>query len=188
MKQELRIKGKRGGGLGFTLIELMVAISIIAILAAVGLVVYGSAQKTARISKRVQDILAIKTALETYKAATGYYPNNIYTTPATCANTATALAALVPSYMPSLPADPLGGTNCYLYSSNAAANSVEYKLFTNVTSAGEMGNTEYRTQLGLIDPERDGGTADDCAVGAGTVTAWAVYATLGTASTNACAY
>ena len=40
---------------GFTLIEIMVSIAIIAVLAAVGLVVYSTAQKAGRVSKRVQD-------------------------------------------------------------------------------------------------------------------------------------
>ncbi len=173
---------------GFTLIELLVVIAIIAILATVGLVMYSSVQKSVRISKRLQDLDALKTAIETYRSSTGSYPNNIYTTPATCANTATALAVLVPTYMPVLPQDPLGGTNCYLYSSNAASASTEYKVWTNVTTAGEMGNTEYRTQPNYIDPERDGGTVDDCAIGAGTVTAWAVYNSAGTTATNSCAY
>ena len=177
---------------GFTLIELLVVIAIIAILSTIGLVVYSSVQKNARISKRVQDLNAMKTALETYKAANGFYPStasSIYTTTATCGNTTTALTPLVPLYMPALPNDPLGGANCYLYSTSAGAGgSQEYKLRTNVTSAGEMDNTAYRTQPNLIDPERDNGTADDCAVGAGDVTAWAIYSSLGIANTNACAY
>lgn len=59
---------------GFTLIELMVAISIVAILATVGLVQYGSAQKIARDSKRKQDLRSIATALELYRQTNGRYP------------------------------------------------------------------------------------------------------------------
>lgn len=53
---------------GFTLVELMVAISIVAILAVVGLVVYGNVQATARNSQREQSLQAIATALESNKA------------------------------------------------------------------------------------------------------------------------
>jgi prepilin-type N-terminal cleavage/methylation domain-containing protein len=176
--------------IGFTLMEIMVAIVIIAILSTVGLVTYSSIQKNARISKRIQDLGAMKTALETYKAATGSYPNFIYTTAPTCANggnASTALAVLVPTYMPSIPTDPLGGTaNCYLYSSNAASASNEYKLRTNVV-ASEMDNAAYRTQPNLIDPRRDSGTVN-CTVESGAVSAWAVYTSLGTTATNGCAY
>jgi prepilin-type N-terminal cleavage/methylation domain-containing protein len=174
--------------MGFTLMEIMVAIVIIAILSTVGLVTYSSIQKNARISKRIQDLAAMKTALETYKSATGSYPNFIYTTAPTCTNggnASTALAALVPTYMPTIPTDPLGGaSNCYLYSSNAASASNEYKLRTNTS---EMDNAAYRTQPNLIDPKRDSGTVD-CTVESGDVSAWAVYTSLGTAATNSCAY
>jgi len=60
---------------GFTLIELMVVIAIIAILAVVGLTLYSGAQKSARDSKRKSDIDAVSKALETrYDAPTAKYP------------------------------------------------------------------------------------------------------------------
>lgn len=59
---------------GFTLVELMVVISIIAILATVGLTVYTSAQIAARDSKRVQDVQQIQRALEQFYAINKYYP------------------------------------------------------------------------------------------------------------------
>jgi prepilin-type N-terminal cleavage/methylation domain-containing protein len=49
---------------GFTLFELLVSISIIAILTAMATISYGSAQKKARDSKRVQDMLNIQKAEE----------------------------------------------------------------------------------------------------------------------------
>lgn len=52
---------------GFTLVELMVAITIIAILSVVGVTVYTGVQKSARDAKRRADIDAIATALETNK-------------------------------------------------------------------------------------------------------------------------
>jgi len=175
---------------GFTLIELLVVIAIIAILSTIGLVVYSSVQKNARISKRVQDLNAMKTALETYKAANGFYPSNagsIYSGTPTCATAtaATALGALVPTYMPVLPTDPLGTPYCYLYETSAGnGGSQEYKLYTNTI---EMDDTVFRTQPNLIDPKRDNGTVD-CAVELGAVTAWAVFNSNGTAATNGCAY
>lgn len=53
--------------IGFTLVELMVAISIVAILAVIGLVVYGNVQANARNSQREQSLQAIATALEANK-------------------------------------------------------------------------------------------------------------------------
>lgn len=60
---------------GFTLIELMVVIAIIAILAAVGIAVFTSQQKTARDGRRKADIDSIAAAFEGKfsKTTTGKY-------------------------------------------------------------------------------------------------------------------
>jgi len=61
---------------GFTLIEVMVVTTIIAILAAVGMVSYQTANQKARDGKRKADMEQIRSALEMYKAdsATNAYP------------------------------------------------------------------------------------------------------------------
>lgn len=51
---------------GFTIIELMVAITILAIISSVGFISYSSAQAGARDAKRKQDLKAIQTALNLY--------------------------------------------------------------------------------------------------------------------------
>lgn len=58
----------------FTMIELMVVISIIGILTAIGVVSYVTTQKNARDSRRKADLEELRTALEMYKADHGYYP------------------------------------------------------------------------------------------------------------------
>lgn len=59
---------------GFTLIELMVAISIVAVLATIGFTLFQSTQGQARDAKRKQDIDSIATVLEQkFNAATGLY-------------------------------------------------------------------------------------------------------------------
>ncbi len=58
--------------LGFTLIELMVVISIIAFLAVIGIAAFTNAQKAARDGRRRADIDAIATALESNRISTGY--------------------------------------------------------------------------------------------------------------------
>jgi len=59
---------------GFTLIELMVAISIIAIISAVGITTFSQSQKLARDAKRKQDLRSIGIALELYYQRYGHYP------------------------------------------------------------------------------------------------------------------
>lgn len=59
---------------GFTLVELMIAISIIAIIAAVGITSFNQSQKIARDSRRKQDLRAISLALQLYYAKYGHYP------------------------------------------------------------------------------------------------------------------
>ncbi|MBI2593520.1 prepilin-type N-terminal cleavage/methylation domain-containing protein [Candidatus Daviesbacteria bacterium] len=59
---------------GFTLIELMITISIIAIISAIGLASYSQAQKLARDAKRKQDLRQVATALELYHQKNKRFP------------------------------------------------------------------------------------------------------------------
>lgn len=59
---------------GFTLVELLVTISILSILAAIGLVTFANVQKIARDGKRTSDLQSAQKAIEIYKAANGSYP------------------------------------------------------------------------------------------------------------------
>lgn len=80
---------------GFTLLELLVVISIVGILVAMGAVAFTTAQKRGRDSKRRGDIQAIQKAYEQYFADNGLYS-------ATCSTMATG-------YMPGgTPTDPKG--------------------------------------------------------------------------------
>ncbi len=73
------LTGSRFAGkinLGFTLFELLVVISIIAIITAVGVASYSSAQKRARDARRKQDMQAIQKAFEQYYASNdSVYPD-----------------------------------------------------------------------------------------------------------------
>lgn len=59
---------------GFTLIEVMMAISIIAILTVITFTAYSSVQKNSRDAKRKSDLGAIQSALEQYRADQHNYP------------------------------------------------------------------------------------------------------------------
>lgn len=59
---------------GFTLVELLVVIGIVALLSAIGLVVYTSVLKQGRDSKRQSDLRTIQSGLEQYYSDQGFYP------------------------------------------------------------------------------------------------------------------
>ncbi len=59
---------------GFTLIELLVVITIIGILAAIGIVSYSSSRASARDAKRISDIGRIQTSVEQYFNSYNGYP------------------------------------------------------------------------------------------------------------------
>ena len=56
---------------GFTIVELLIVIVVIAILAAITVVAFNGVQSRARDAKRAQDLSSIRKALLTYEAANG---------------------------------------------------------------------------------------------------------------------
>lgn len=97
---------------GFTLVELLVVISIIAVLSAVGLVLFSSIQSRARDSIRKNDLRALATALEIY-----YQKNNQYVVGNTVGNTncSDLAGSGLTSFMTGdIPKDPKGTVYCYL--------------------------------------------------------------------------
>ncbi|HEX6258209.1 MAG TPA: prepilin-type N-terminal cleavage/methylation domain-containing protein [Candidatus Saccharimonadales bacterium] len=59
---------------GFTIVELLIVIVVIAILATLVITAYNGVQQRARDSKRVSDARAIQTAVEAYQSDNGSYP------------------------------------------------------------------------------------------------------------------
>ncbi len=92
--------------LGFTLIELMVAIAIVAILAAIGFTIYSSTQKTTRDARRVGDLKEVQKALEQYFVSNQTYPvGSTNKTPFDNSNFVTALGSYFQNNKP--PLDPI---------------------------------------------------------------------------------
>jgi len=59
---------------GFTLIEILIVVAIIAILSSIVLIGIGPTQQLGRDARRVSDLHSIQTALELYYARNGNYP------------------------------------------------------------------------------------------------------------------
>lgn len=87
---------------GFTLIEILVAATIIAVLTAVGVTSYTSINKRSRDAKRKSDLEQVRSALEMYRTDNGSYPG----TSAGFVLLTGLTSDLVSTYMPSIPADP----------------------------------------------------------------------------------
>jgi len=110
---------------GFTLIEILIAVSIIAILTAIGIVSYASVNRRARDAKRFGDLEQIRSALEMYRSDNGYYP---------AVNTGSfggvsALDAPLNTsggYIQALPTDPQPTKHSYFYEANNSTSGKYY--------------------------------------------------------------
>lgn len=129
---------------GFTLVELMVVISIIGILSAIVYASFGTSRKIARDDIRKTDLKNLQVAIELYKAQNGQYPasgcstaNNKYAGPGVSSDPYLScddyITGLVPDFISVLPKDPnkQGNGFGYYYRSSGtgykllAKNSVE---------------------------------------------------------------
>jgi len=92
---------------GFTFIEILVSVTIIAVLIAIGVASYASVNRRARDAKRKSDLEQIRSALEQYRADFGSYPDTgasgwFDSFP----DGDDWIDDLTPAYMDNLPADP----------------------------------------------------------------------------------
>lgn len=109
MKQRLSSALKRLDG--FTLLELLVVISVIAILITLGLSSYGTAQKKSRDAKRKADLKDVQNALEQFYSVCGYQyptPEASFYTSIVCTTPGVSIAI-----MPTVPIDPRNITPYY---------------------------------------------------------------------------
>jgi len=81
---------------GFTFIEILVVITIIALLSTAAIVSYRSAQTKARDNKRKSDLEQVRAALEMYRSDEGIYPAGNWST----------MTGTLTGYMNDVPTDP----------------------------------------------------------------------------------
>lgn len=114
---------------GFSLVELLVSVSIIAILIAIGIASYATINKQSRDAKRKSDLEQIRAALEMYRADNGYYPSagsGSWVAASSSTDTLVGLTpALVSTYIPVIPTDPKSSQN-YMYLARNAVAGVYY--------------------------------------------------------------
>lgn len=118
---------------GFTLIEILIVVAIIAILASVVLVGLGPTQQSGRDARRLSDIRQIQTGLELYFSKCGYYPGTVQSASPCGSFSATnfvglsgASGALTQSGIgiSTIPNDPTAGHQYYYATGNSGANYI----------------------------------------------------------------
>lgn len=100
---------------GFTIVELIVTITVIAILAAIVTISYNGVQQSTRDSQRKNDVTQIKIALEKYFAANSRYPGPSGCAANTACNATTYLASPLSPYLQNFPTDPSGSAYEYAW-------------------------------------------------------------------------
>jgi prepilin-type N-terminal cleavage/methylation domain-containing protein len=163
---------------GFTLIELMVVIAIIAILAVVSFAVYGNVQKNARDGRRKADITQIAHSIESSKVpgATTYTYN----------------ATLAANDFPQgIPADPTTAMNYCVATSATAGTAPANATTSNTSGCPTIAGTTYTavTAANLAAPGTGATSALTGTVAAptGTATSWVVCANLEGSTAPFCA-
>jgi prepilin-type N-terminal cleavage/methylation domain-containing protein len=181
---------KTNSQIGFTLIEILVVITIIGILAGILLFNFQELRKQARDKIRKSDLQSLQLAIETYKVQNGRYPaegcsvvgpgGTTWTgpgpfsgggaLPTTCSD---YVVGLVPNYIATLPTDPNQEQVAnfgYVYSTDAAGAA--YKI--RVSQSIESDNVTSFADMYARCPKDCGGGAAVCS-GAPPAAEYAVY-------------
>ena len=135
---------------GFTIVELLIVIVVIAILAAITIVAYNGIQSRAKDSRIQSDIQSVAKKIELYAVDNGSYPSTgglttVYSDD-NCPG-GTSQADWVPGITSTLPQSQQpakgvgGGNGCYLY----ASDGTSYILSAwNMAASGPQNSTLYR--------------------------------------------
>ncbi len=134
---------------GFTIVELLIVIVVIAILAAITIVAFNGVQQRARDAKRQSDVKTIAKALELYYTEKGAYPNATnYTPGSTTINSGWSttadgswsnLEAALQPYVSALPRSPGNSTSPAI----SGGDSYDYVGFSNSTYCGTTAGQGY---------------------------------------------
>lgn len=121
---------------GFSLIELLITISVMALLTTVVVAGMSGARTRGRDADRIADIKNLQVSLELYYDKHHYYPNSLAE-----GNVATVLNVLrTEGFISTIPDDPLPSQD-YYYKSNASSNSSVYCLGANLEGTGYTGTS-----------------------------------------------
>ena len=118
---------------GFTIVELLIVIVVIAILAAISIVAYNGIQSRARDTQRVSEMHRLKLALETYYVDNGFYP--LCNGSGVCSSTGYSQPISMLPVTPPIGNDPLNASTQYGYYYARGYKKASNSSFTNTGSA-----------------------------------------------------
>lgn len=133
----------------FTLIELLITISIIAILITIAIGAYASMTKNSRDAKRQSDLAVIQSALEQYKADQNFYPPVGTANGSLSLNTTGGTNTLInfantKTYLRQVPKETLTGHTQYCYVASPASCTTActtYTLYANMENSANANLT-----------------------------------------------
>lgn len=112
---------------GFTFVELLVVITIIAVISGIAMASFSSTNANARDSKRKGDLEQIRAALEICRAESGAYP----------ASLGTAIVCDGQTYLDPVPTDPKDGQTGFGYSYTYVSPTQYTLCATTMEGSGE---------------------------------------------------
>ncbi len=148
---------------GFTLIEILVAVTIVAVLSAIGVTSYQSINKRTRDARRKSDLEQIRSALEFYRTDVGHYPYKCGWVSYTGYPYPMLKQLFEPDYMAAVPQDPKIGDGVTV--GHVAAPSGHYGYMYSSEGCGEAG-FKYALWAQLESPS----AADIATISQGSVT------------------
>jgi prepilin-type N-terminal cleavage/methylation domain-containing protein len=126
---------------GFTIVELLIVIVVIAILATISIVAYSGMQQRARDSERSAELVNLQKAIELYRVDFGGYPKCGAMGPNIPAAFSSGLVQscladeLVPTYITTLPVDPTNDGAQYAYRYAAGYSKTGASTYNSATPA-----------------------------------------------------
>jgi len=114
---------------GFSFIELIVVVTIIAVLSVAGVVTYSAVNRKSRDSRRISDLEKMRMALEMIRQVGVTYPS--------------ASSVLAPTYLQAIPKDPVSGNN-YIYAQTNSGYGYTINAILEDPSSSGTGSTAYQ--------------------------------------------
>lgn len=143
---------------GFSLVELVVALSIVALVAVIAMASLTTIQQNGRDTQRISDLRMLQSALQQYYANENHYPDSLTLTAGAALTNCTGIATgctVTRTYLSRTPVDPSGAADPYCYTSNRSVT-----VATACTTSGMEGTCHYYELCARL--ENPSGAAATC--------------------------